>query len=89
MSDKVPYVKVSVSFYLKDAPKDQLGLRQVTWNFGDDPTSSFDSTAAAFIYRFLEFYIGVMPTPTEELNASLQKLGDYIHVLKVEEKSGE
>jgi len=83
--NKKPYVKISAAFYLKDAPEGYLGLRSEHWNFGDEP-ESFDALIAGFIYHFLEFYMAVMPTPTDELNAKIQELGKAILNLRVEEK---
>ena len=81
---KIPYVKVSARFYLKDA-KGQLGLRQVSWNFGNEP-APLSELLAAITYRLLEFYISVLPTPVDEINAELEKFRKDIKTLIVEEK---
>ena len=82
---KTPYVKVSARFYLKDAPKEQLGLRQVSWNFGNEPVP-LGELLAAITYRLLEFYVSVLPTPVDEINAELEKFRKDIKTLIVEEK---
>ncbi len=73
----MPYVKVSVGFYLKDKPKDHLGLMNVTGVIGDEPTS-FSSLVYGFVRCLLGFYLDVMPTPTDELNAQIQEAGEAI-----------
>ena len=85
---KMPHVKVSASFYLKDAPKDRLGLRHESWNFGDEPRS-LSELLAAFIYRFVQFYTAVMSTPTNELNAEIEKVRKAMQTLRVEEEQVE
>jgi hypothetical protein len=82
---KTPYVKISAGFYLKDAPKKQLGPLSVTATFGNKPASLCE-LLAAFTYRFLEFYISVLPTPTDEVNAELDKFREAMSTLVVEEK---
>jgi len=82
---KTPHVKVSASFYLKDAAEGQLGLRQVSWTFGKKPVP-LGELLGAIVYRLLEFYISVLPTPTDEINAELEKFREALSTLVVEEK---
>lgn len=82
---KTPYVKITAGFYLKDAPKERLGLRRVNWNFGNRPMP-LSELLAALTYRFLEFYISVLPVPVEEINAELAKFCEATASLVVEER---
>jgi len=82
---KIPHVKISASFHLKNSPSEHRGLTHVTWTFGNEPLS-FGSLAAGFVYRLLEFYISVIPIPTYEINAQIAKLACAISSLSIDEE---
>lgn len=78
----MPHVKVSVGLYLKDKPEGYQGLTNVTGTIGDEP-ATFSSLVYGFVRSLLGFYLDVMPTPTDELNAQIQEVGKDILNLKV------
>ena len=79
----MPYVKVSVGFYLKDKPEGHPGLTHVTGTFGNEPTN-FATLVYSFTRCLLGFYLDVMPTSTDDLNAQIQEVGQAILDLRVE-----
>lgn len=82
---KEPHVKVSMGFYLRNAPKGHLGLRSETWNFGLEP-ATLDQLILSIACRLSQFYSATMGISAGELNAQLKRAGEAITNLKFEDR---
>lgn len=81
---KQPHVKISAGFYLKNAPKGQLGLRHEHWTFGDEPCS-LDKLVFSIVQRLCDFYVMELPVSADDVNEQLERVGNAIAALKFEE----
>lgn len=87
MNTKEPFVKVATGFYLKNAPKGHLGLRNEQWNFGNKPWS-LEQLIFGLVYRLSLFYASVLDVPISDLNEQIEKASKRIAELKFEESDG-
>ncbi len=68
--DKIPYMKLSVGLFLKDAPKSHRGTISETWTFGIIP-QPFSKLIASVVFESLNFYANAFNPTAENINSDV------------------
>ena len=64
-----------VNYYLKDLPKDYVGMTRESWNFGKDHPITLYNLVAGFANKAIEFYCRF--ASAEDLQAATDALANY------------